>query len=97
MDLKLSALPVLLESSVELNAKPLEIQWLPVTFWPWMSLVVLGASVYMVGRAWSSRQGSQGAYRTFPREAKGLEVRPTQLIPEPSPQFTLSSENVQTQ
>lgn len=50
-----------------------------------------------VGRAWSSRQGSQGAYRTFPREAKGLEVHPTQLIPEPSPQCTLSSEKVQTQ
>lgn len=45
MDLKLSALPVLLESSVELNAKPLEMHWLPVTFWPWMSLVVLSASV----------------------------------------------------
>lgn len=45
MDLKLSALPMLLESSVELNVKPLEMQWLPVTFWPWMSLVALGASV----------------------------------------------------
>lgn len=45
MDLKLSVLPMLLESSVELNVKPLEMQWLPVTFRPWMSLVALGASV----------------------------------------------------
>lgn len=57
----LSPPPTLLESSVELTAKPPETQWLPVTLWPQMSLAAFTASVSNSGENLAFKAESTGA------------------------------------